>query len=146
MGSGADASGLLAQGERLLATLFNQPDAAIAEAVSAYAGIKAESAGTVLRLVGAVLPALLGQYTETYHLRPEALGVALLGLRNTVRGMVPRGLTGLTELLWPEGMGTGATCGSLQPGAGAAEASHLRWYQTLLASTSFVVLLTLTLV
>lgn len=140
MGSGLAAHGVLAQGETLLATVFGTSNALIAEAIGHHAGIGTDSVGIVLTLVGALLLALLGQLAVAQNLRPEAFAAELLRLKSAVRGMLPRGLHGLTGHLWLGGIGTPAARTArgrfrLSTGCAKGTAASARpcWYQALLA-------------
>ncbi|MFD2717292.1 DUF937 domain-containing protein [Hymenobacter monticola] len=106
MGSSA-ATGLV-QGHDVLEKLFGTGSRVLVEPITAFAGIRAESADTLLRLVGTVLPALLGQYAASRQLQAAGLATELAALKGPVRAMLPAGLQGLVSLLWLSGLATGA--------------------------------------
>lgn len=108
LGGGVQSGSALRQGEDLLATLFGATVNIIAVPVSTYAGIRPESSMVLLRLVGAVLPAMLGQYAAFHQLNALSFTATLLSLKNKARALLPSGLSGLTGLLWLGGLGAKA--------------------------------------
>ena len=96
------------QGEHLLGTLFGTWESSVAVPVGTFAGIRLESATVLLRMVGAVLPAMLGQYAAHQRLNAPGFTATLLGLKSQARALLPAGLRGLTGLLWLSGLGATA--------------------------------------
>ena len=134
LGSGAAYEGGLAQGERLLATLFGAGSCSIGGPISQYAAIRPASARTLLRLAGAVLPDLLGQFATAHKLQAREMAKLLFGLKKKVRAMLPAALTGLTALLWLGGLGntarqTVATTKRMRPMHRRLMEAASGWYQ-----------------
>lgn len=99
VGSGDTLGGAMVQGDCLLTNLFGANSGTIADAVSAYAGIKPSSAKTLLGTAGVVVPALLGQYASSHNLKAIGTAWLLVGLKGQVRSLLPAGLHGLTGVL-----------------------------------------------
>lgn len=108
LGGGTYSGSALRQGEHLLSTLFGTWEGSVAAPVSAFAGIRPESAMVLLRMVGAVLPAMLGQYAAHQRLNAYGFMTTLLSLKSQARTLLPAGLRGLTGLLWLGGLGATA--------------------------------------
>jgi hypothetical protein len=134
MGRGAVAEGTLVPGQHLPDLLFGAARGNVVEAVSKYAGVRNESAKTLLGMVGAVLATLLGQHATQRGLTARTMSALLVGLQSQVRAQLPAGLHGLT------GIGlevVGAGRGELN---GASNAANPRWYQALMSLVSPVLL------
>ncbi|SFP77151.1 DUF937 domain-containing protein [Hymenobacter arizonensis] len=101
VGGGTAAGSALLQGEALVDMLFGASSGAVITTVGQYAGVKPESAGVLVRLVGAVLPALMGQHVAHRNLDARAAAVWLAAMQSRVWGMLPAALHGLTGILWP---------------------------------------------
>ncbi|WP_201986980.1 DUF937 domain-containing protein [Hymenobacter rubidus] len=125
LGNGTVSGEALRQGESLLASLFGTVGSIAAEPVSRYAGIRTDTATTLLRVVGAVLPALVGQYAYRQSLDSDKIAALLLRLKAPVRNMLPQGLRGLTGLVWLGGLGASAprpaTACAYLPGPAASQ-------------------------
>ncbi|MDO7853435.1 DUF937 domain-containing protein [Hymenobacter convexus] len=107
LGSGFASGNSLVQGHDVLEKLFGTGSRVLVEPISAFAGIRAESADTLLKLVGTVLPALMGQYAASRRLQASGLASELAAIKGPVRAMLPAGLQGLVGLLWLGGLATG---------------------------------------
>ena len=107
LGSNFASGNSLVQGHEVLEKLFGTGSYVLIEPISAFASIRLESADTLLKLVGTVLPALLGQYAASRQLPPSGLAAELAAIKGPVRAMLPAGLKGLVGLLWLSGMATG---------------------------------------
>lgn len=89
LGSGDGAGSAMTQGETLLLVLFGNSWQTIAISVSHHAHVKRTSAVTLLTLVGAVLPGLLGQYAERNRLSAVAVRANLMGVKNQLNSLLP---------------------------------------------------------
>ncbi|MDO7847256.1 DUF937 domain-containing protein [Hymenobacter sp. M29] len=107
LGSNFASGNSLVQGHDVLEKLFGIGSHVLIEPISAFAGIRVESADTLLKLAGMVLPALLGQYAASRQLQAVGLASELAAIKGPVRAMLPAGLQGLVGLLWLSGMATG---------------------------------------
>jgi hypothetical protein len=109
LGSSFATGEALEQGHAVLEKLFGTGSHVLIEPIQAFAGVRAETAGTLLRLVGTVLPALLGQYAASRQLLAAELAAELAAIKGPVRAMLPGGLRGLVGLQWWSGLAVGAT-------------------------------------
>jgi hypothetical protein len=91
----------MAQGRLLVGDLFGVAEPAIVDVLSTHAGIRPTAARTLLEMVAAVLPAVLGQHTLDGRLSVDAAAAALMGLKGRVRAMLPSALAGLIVLPGP---------------------------------------------
>lgn len=89
LGSGSGADSAMTQGETLVLVLFGNSWQTIAASVSRYAQVKRTTAITLLTLVGAVLPGLLGQYAERNRLAATAVTANLIGVKNQLNNLLP---------------------------------------------------------
>lgn len=99
LGSGNGAGSAMTQGQTLLQMLFGNAWPTIAAAVSHYAQVKCSTASTLLTLVGAVLPGLLGQYAERHHLSAKAATANLIGIKNQLNILLPLDLRAVADSL-----------------------------------------------
>ena len=99
LGSGNAADSALMQGETLLVGLFGNSWQAIAVSVSCYAQVKCTTASTLLTLVGAVLPGLLGQYAEHNRLSAAGLTANLIGIKSQLNTLLPFDLRAVANTL-----------------------------------------------
>jgi hypothetical protein len=109
----------MAQGRLLVGELFGEAEPAIVDFLSAHARIRPVASRTLLEMVAAVLPAVLGQYTVAGRLSADAAAAALMGLKGRVRAMLPGALAGLIVLpgLWARPQWFAKSVGSFQAGA-----------------------------
>ena len=96
LGSGTATGGALQLGDALLAVLFDCAPEQLAQFVAAYASVKTESGAALLKLVAAVLAALVGQFIVRQNVKAEQLRPALVGARHQAYAWLPRTLT-----TWP---------------------------------------------
>ena len=89
LGSGSGADSAMTQGETLVLVLFGNAWQTIAASVSRYAHVKRTTAITLLSLVGAVLPGLLGQYAERNRLAATAVRANLIGVKKQLNSLLP---------------------------------------------------------
>ncbi|MGY3087543.1 hypothetical protein ACVWYF_000569 [Hymenobacter sp. UYAg731] len=99
LGSGSGADSAMMQGETLLLVLFGNSWQTIAASVSRYAQVKRTTASTLLTLVGAVLPGLLGQYAEHNRLSATAVSANLIGIKNQLNSLLPLDLRAVADSL-----------------------------------------------
>ena len=92
-------SGPRVQGAPLLLWLFGTNGTVISHPIGAFAGIKPISAISLLNIVAAMLPALLGQYVNRYQLRASSLSAGLLRLSARAGSVVPPALQQLAAML-----------------------------------------------
>ncbi|MBF9143930.1 DUF937 domain-containing protein [Hymenobacter sp. BT439] len=107
LGSSVASGNGLVTGQAVLEKLFGTGSHVLVEPIKNFAGIREESADTLLRLVGTVLPALLGQYAAGRQLQAAGLASELAASKGAVRALLPAGLQGLVGLLWWSGLATG---------------------------------------
>jgi len=115
LGSSYASSSSLKQGHDVLEKLFGTGSHVLIEPIKAFAGIRQESAHTLLNLVGTVLPALLGQYAASRQLQAAGLASELAAIKGQVRAMLPPGLQGLVGLLWLGGLATATAPPKMAP-------------------------------
>ncbi|MBD2768044.1 DUF937 domain-containing protein [Hymenobacter sp. BT664] len=145
LGSGTAPGSGLQRGESLLITLFGTARQGMANSISDYACIKVNSAATLLSMVSAVLPAVLGQYAATYNLKARGVMETLLALKGKVRTMLPPGLYGLTCLAWLGGITAipvaknerGARVATVRLEVATVIHSVVHWWQGLLTLVRF---------
>lgn len=89
LGSGTAAGSAMTQGETLLRVLFGNSWQTIAASVSRYSHVKRTTAITLLTLVSAVLPGLLGQYAERNRLSAVAVTTNLMGVKSQLKSLLP---------------------------------------------------------
>jgi hypothetical protein len=99
LGSGTAAGGAMMHGETLLLVLFGNSWESIANSVSRYAHVKRTTASTLLTLVSAVLPGLLGQYAEHNRLSATAAAANLIGIKSQLNGLIPVGMRTVADAL-----------------------------------------------
>ena len=99
LGSGTAAGSAMLQGETLLLVLFGNSWQTIAVSVSRYAQVKLTTADTLLALVGAVLPSLLGQYAQHNRLSAAAVAMNLIGFKNQLNMLLPAELRAMAGAL-----------------------------------------------
>lgn len=125
LGSGRTTGSAMMQGETLLLVLFGNSWQTIAAAVSRYAQVKRTTASTLLTLVGAVLPSLLGQYAERNRLSAAAVAANLIGIKNQLNTLLPLDLRAVADA-----MGLMAV---VQPAKGANHKGRIASWALLLA-------------
>ena len=113
LGSGAVPGGSMRQAEGLLAMLFGPARMAITESIGTYSGLKPASAETLLLLLGAVLPALVAAHAASNGLDARGLATALVGLKEPLLKMLPKGQSALLALLNSEKKKDNAPSGSV---------------------------------
>ncbi|MDB5270688.1 MAG: hypothetical protein JWP58_3728 [Hymenobacter sp.] len=99
LGSGQEAGSAMMQGETLLLVLFGNSWQTIAASVSRYAQVKRTTASTLLTLVGAVLPGLLGQYAEHNRMSAAAVSANLISFKNQLSTLLPLDLRAVADTL-----------------------------------------------
>ncbi|MBH8571220.1 DUF937 domain-containing protein [Microvirga sp. STS02] len=99
LGGGQEAGSAMMQGETLLLVLFGNSWQTIAASVSRYAQVKRTTASTLLMLVGAVLPGLLGQYAERNRLSAAAVTANLISIKNRLNNLLPGDLRAVADAL-----------------------------------------------
>ncbi|MFC6224226.1 DUF937 domain-containing protein [Hymenobacter artigasi] len=114
LGSGTAADSALMQGETLLLGLFGNSWQAIAVSASRYAQVKRTTASTLLTLVSAVLPGLLGQYAEHNRLSAAALTANLIGIKSQLNTLLPFDLRAVANSLGLNGDARAAKAGNRQ--------------------------------
>jgi hypothetical protein len=97
LGSGQEAGSAMMQGETLLLVLFGNSWQTIAASVSRYAQVKRTTASTLLMLVGAVLPSLLGQYAERNRLSAATVTANLISIKNKLNDLLPIDLRAVAD-------------------------------------------------
>jgi hypothetical protein len=120
LGSGTTAGSAMMQGETLLLVLFGNSWQAIAASVSRYAQVKRTTASTLLTLVGAVLPGLLGQYAEQNRLSAAAVTANLIGIKNQLNALLPFDMRAVADTL-------GLTAGALPAKGRNGEGKVISW-------------------
>ena len=135
LGSGMATGGALQLGDALLFVLFDCVPEQLAQFVATYAGVKPASGAALLKLVAAVLAALVGQFIVRQNVKAGQLRPALVGARHQAYAWLPRTLT-----TWPGRRVAAPT--AVGHAAWAAEIARPYWLGMLLA----VVLATLVLV
>src|SRR5262245_31346485 len=115
-GGGVATQGALGAGKGILESLFGAKVGGVIDSIARMAGVRADSAGSLLALLAPLVMHVLGQQRAT--IGPSAASLAsLLGeQRSTLAGLVPTGLSSL--LGW-----TGLTTGVAAAGANVAEAA-----------------------
>ena len=129
LGSGTAAGSAMMQGETLLLVLFGNSWQTIAASVSRYAQVKRTTASTLLTLVGAVLPGLLGQYAEHNRLSAAAVSANLIGIKNQLNTLLPFDLRAVAHAL-------GLTAGTLPKKSRNREGRVISWVLLLMAALS----------
>ena len=115
-GGGVATQGALGAGKGILESLFGAKVGGVIDSIARMAGVRADSAGSLLALLAPLVMHVLGQQRAT--IGPSAASLAsLLGeQRSTLAGLVPTGLSSL--LGW-----TGLTAGVTEAGANVAGAA-----------------------
>lgn len=97
LGSGTATGSAMTQGETLLRVLFGNSWQTIAASVSRYSHVKRTTAITLLTLVSAVLPGLLGQYAEHNRLTAAAVTINLMGVKSQLKSLLPFDLRAVAD-------------------------------------------------
>ena len=115
-GGGVATQGALGAGKGILESLFGAKVGGVIDSIATMAGVRTDSAGSLLALVAPLVMHVLGQQRAT--IGPSAASLArLLGeQRSTLAGLVP---AGLSSLLGWRGL-TGGVAGTGASVAGAA--------------------------
>ncbi|UOQ99725.1 DUF937 domain-containing protein [Hymenobacter sp. 5317J-9] len=138
LGSGPAAGGALRQAEVLLFALFGAEALQLADQLSAHAGVQPAAAEDLVKLVGAVAAATLGQQAQ--HATAAELAVCLANLKVPVAELLASTPPAMRALLAPLGpkqaVGEGLL-GALQQERGAGlRKLHVQMGQSLLAFVS----------
>lgn len=114
LGNADDSKGLLDSGKGIIASLFGNKTSSIIDLIAPFAGIKKESANSLMSLAGPVVLGALGKEVAGKNLGASGLMGLLGGQTNFIKAALPSGLAGLGDLA---GLGSLAGIGSAAMGA-----------------------------
>ncbi|MBJ6109888.1 DUF937 domain-containing protein [Hymenobacter sp. BT523] len=135
LGSGPAAGGALRQAEVLLFALFGAEATQVAGHLTAHAGVRPAAAEALLKLVGAVAAATLGQQIAAQHATAAELAVSLASLKEPVTELLaatPPAVRAMLEPLGDKRAAGSGLMGTLQQEGGLRKL-HVRVGQSLLA-------------